>query len=142
MPTRSAFEYAVIRVVPLVERGECINVGVVLFCRARRYLNARFEVDRSRLKAFAPQLDLEAIEEQLRLIPPICAGGPSAGPIGLLPQAERFRWLVAPRSTIVQPSPVHCGLCAEPRAALDHLLLNMVSPVPAAGKRIGYGSDG
>ncbi len=142
MPMRSAFEYAVIRVVPRVERGECFNVGVVLFCRARRYLNAGFDVDRGRLKAFAPYLDLDAMEEQLRLIPPICLGGASAGPIGLLPQAERFRWLVAPRSTIVQPSAVHCGLCAEPRAALDHLLLNMVSPVPASGKRIAYGSDG
>lgn len=141
MRVRRPFEYAVIRVVPRVERGEYVNVGVVLFCRARRYLNVRFEVDRNRLNAFAPHLDLDAIEEQLQLIPPICAGGRSAGPIGLLPQPERFRWLVAPRSTVVQPSAVHCGLCLEPQAALDHLFAGMVSPVPPQGKPLAYGGE-
>ncbi len=131
MPTRSAFEYAVIRVVPRVERGECINVGVVLFCRARRYLKSSFDIDRGRISGFAPHLDLDAIEEQLSLIPPICTGGSSAGPIGLLPQAERFRWIVAPRSTVIQPSAVHAGLCIEPQAALDQLLARMVSPIKA-----------
>lgn len=142
MPTRSAFEYAVLRVVPRVERGECINVGVVLFCRGRRYLNARIEVDRVRISAFAPHLDVDEIVEQLALISPICEGGAAAGPIGLLPQAERFRWLVAPRSTIVQPSPVHCGICLEPQMALEQLLASMVSPVPLPEKPLPYGGDG
>lgn len=126
MPARSAFEYAVIRVVPRVERGECINVGVVLFCRQARFLQARVALNEARLRAFAPDLDLAAVREQLDQIPLICAGGPASGPIGALPQPERFRWLVAPRSTIVQPSPVHCGLCDNPEAALGRLMATMV----------------
>jgi hypothetical protein len=127
MPARVVFEYAVIRIVPRVERGECINAGVVLFCRARRFLDARIALDAARLNAFAPQLDLASVAEQLGYIPLICAGGSAAGPIGALPQPERFRWLVAPRSTVVQPSPAHVGLCDDPRAELDRLLAAMVS---------------
>jgi hypothetical protein len=127
MPTRSAFEYAVIRVVPRVERGECINMGVVLFCRQQRYLAAQMQPDLSRLHAFAPQLDLEPIQVQLNHIPLVCGGGGVAGPIGLLPAQERFRWLTAPRSTIIQPSPVHVGLCTDPAAALARLYTLMVA---------------
>jgi hypothetical protein len=133
MPTRAAFEYAIIRVVPRVEREEFVNVGVILFCRTRRFLDARIALDRARLAALAPQLDLAAIEDWLEHVPLVCKGGASAGPIGLLPQAERFRWLVAPSSTIVQPSPVHCGMCSDPEEALDRVMLTMVSPVIGGG---------
>jgi hypothetical protein len=129
MPARNAFEYAIIRIVPCVERGEFINAGVVLFCRARRFLGARIELDATRLAALAPGVNVVDIQEQLDHIPLICKGGAAAGPIGLLPQPERFRWLVAPRSTIVQPSPVHCGLCDDPQLILDRLLETMVRPV-------------
>lgn len=128
MPTRSAFEYAVVRVVPRVERGEFINVGVVLFCRQARFLQAQVALDEARLLALDPAADLAAVREQLDQIPLICAGGPGSGPIGALPQPERFRWLVAPRSTVVQPSPVHCGLCDSPADALARLMAGMVLP--------------
>jgi hypothetical protein len=121
MPARSAYEYALIRAVPRVERGEFINVGVVLFCRERRYLAARLGLDEPRLRALSPGLDLELLREQLSHIPIICAGGRPAGPIGELPAHERFRWLTAPRSAIVQPSAVHVGLCADPQAVLDRI---------------------
>ena len=130
MPARSSYEYAVIRVVPRVERGEFVNAGVVLFCRTRRFLGARVELDRDRLAALAPDLDLDvdAIQRRLDLILLVCAGDPAAGPIAQLPQAERFGWLVAPASTVVQPSPVHTGLCDDPAAALDDLFETMVRP--------------
>ena len=128
MPARDVFEYALIRLVPRVEREEFVNVGVVLFCRARRFLDARLALDRERLAALAPELDLAAIQEQLDHIPLVCLGGTAAGPIGLLPQPERFRWRVAPRSTVVQPSPVHCGLCDDPQEVLDRLAATLVGP--------------
>ncbi len=128
MPARSAFEYAIVRVVPRSERGEFINVGVILLCRTRRFLDASIDLDTSRLAVLAPGIDIAAIEEQLGHIRPVCAGGKGAGPIGQLPQFERFRWLVAPRSTIIQPSPVHCGICDDPRAMLEHLVDRMVRP--------------
>ena len=127
MPGRNAFEYAVIRIVPRVERGEFINAGVVLFCRTRRFLAARTKLNPMRLTALAHDIDIAAIQDQLDHIPRICAGGAAAGPIGLLPQPERFRWLVAPRSTVVQPSPVHCGLCDDPQVELDRLMTTMVT---------------
>lgn len=133
MPARSSFDYAIIRVVPRVERGEFINAGVILFCRTRRYLGARIELDVARLLAFAPEAerDLATIEHHLDAIPLICAGGAAAGPIGALSQAERWHWLVAPTSTMIQPSPVHSGLCTEPALVLEHLLATMVrSPAP------------
>ena len=126
MPGRNAFEYAIIRIVPRVERGEFINAGVVLFCRTRRFLAARTNLDPARLTALASDIDIIAINEQLEHISQVCAGG-AAGPIGLLPQPERFRWLVAPRSTVVQPSPVHCGLCDDPQVELDRLMATMVA---------------
>lgn len=128
MPARSVFEYAAIRVVPHVERGECVNVGVVLFCRTRRFLEARIRLDRARLRVLAPDLDLAAVEELLAFIPLVCRGGAAAGPIGALPLHERFRWLTAPRSTVVQPSPVHTGLCDDPAAALERLFAALVPP--------------
>jgi hypothetical protein len=128
MPARIAYEYALIRVVPRVERGEFINVGVLLFCRERRYLGVRIEAPGPRLRALAPGLDLAALAEQLGHIPQICAGGRAAGPVGELPAHERFRWLTAPRSAIIQPSPVHAGLCDNPAEALERLFAQMVTP--------------
>jgi len=122
MPAQSSFDYAVIRVVPRVERGEFINAGVILFCRTRQFLAAKISLNQARLAAIAPQANAAHIEAHLALFPTLCAGGPSAGPIGQLSQAERFHWLVAPRSTVVQTAPVHCGLCTNPAAALDELM--------------------
>jgi hypothetical protein len=112
----SSYDYAIIRVVPRVEREEFINVGVVLFCRTRRFLAARIAWDEVKLRALAPELDWELVKQHLELIPKICAG---EGPIGALGQAEAFHWLVAPHSTIIQASPVHSGLCADPEIALE-----------------------
>jgi hypothetical protein len=126
MPAPSSFDYAIVRVVPRVDRGEFINAGVVLFCRTRRFLGARIQLDEDRLLALAPGADLGEVRRHLDAIPLICAGGPRAGPLGLLPQAERFHWLVAPRSAMIQTSPVHVGLCAEPHDALEHLVATMV----------------
>ena len=123
------FEYAVLRVVPRVEREEFINVGVILYCRARDFLEARIALDRERLRALDPgaALDVDAVERALALIPRICTGDPGAGPIAALDRAERFRWLSAPRSTVTQVSPVHAGLCEDPAATLDHLMAKVVT---------------
>jgi DUF3037 family protein len=127
MPARKAsYDYALIRVVPRVERGECMNVGVVLFCRTRAYLGARITLDEARLLAFFPAADVAGIRDELHAIAKIAEGDPAAGSIAALSQAERFHWLVSPRSTIVQPSPVHSGLCDDPAAALEHLFATMV----------------
>jgi hypothetical protein len=127
MPARKAsYDYALIRVVPRVERGERMNVGVVLFCRTRAFLGVRITLDEARLLAFFPVTNIEGIGEDLRAIAKIAEGDADAGPIGALSQAERFHWLVSPRSTIVQPSPVHSGLCDDPAAALEHLFQTMV----------------
>lgn len=130
MPAPSSFDYAVVRVVPRVEREEFINAGVILFCRSQRFLGARIALDRQRLAILDPRLNPEEVERHLALIPLICAGGPNAGPIGSLPLADRFHWLVAPRSSIIQTSPVHTGLCTEPDQVLAHLLEKMVCPAP------------
>jgi hypothetical protein len=111
VPVPSSFDYAVVRVVPRVERGEFINAGVILFCLEHRFLEARVQVDEARLKALWPEIDIELVRKHLEAIPKICAGDPSAGPIARLSQRERFHWLVSPRSTIIQVSPVHSGLC-------------------------------
>lgn len=133
MPERYSFDYAIVRLVPRVERGECVNVGVILSCRALRFLAARVEVDPARLAALAPDIDLAPIEEHLALIPRLCAGDAAAGPIGRLSQPERFHWLVAPRSTVIQVSPAHSGLCDDPASTLDHLMRTLVrSPRPGA----------
>lgn len=119
----STYDYAILRVAPAVHRDEFVNVGVVIFCRTQRYLAAAIELDRARLAALAPDLDLDLVGAHLELIPRICAG---AGPVGRLGQAETFHWLVAPHSTIIQASPVHSGLCSDPAAALEALMDCMV----------------
>jgi len=126
VPTHSSFDYAIVRVVPHVEREEFINVGVILFCDARDFLTARIELDEARLLALFPDVDLPLVRRHLEVIPRICEGGPAAGPIGQLPLRERWHWLVAPRSTIVQVSPVHSGLCDDPQVTLDQLVQRMV----------------
>lgn len=126
MPAASSFDYAVVRVVPRVEREEFLNVGVIVFCRTRRYLDVRIEMSVGRLRALAPTIDAELVEQGLRLLEQICRGEGSAGPIGRLSQAERFHWLVAPRSTIIQTSAVHCGVCQHPSDMLDHLMARLV----------------
>ena len=126
MPEPTSFDYSIIRVVPRVERGERINAGVVMYCRGRDFLAAVIELDRNRLAAMAPELDADLVEAHLQSILRICEGGPEAGPIGRLSQAERFHWLVSPRSTVIQLSPVHSGLCDEPDVALEHLLRMLV----------------
>jgi Protein of unknown function (DUF3037) len=118
----SPFQYAIVRVVPHVERGECVNAGVVLFCRPRRFLAARTELDEARLRALAPDADLAAVRGHLDALERIAAGDPQAGPIAALPASERFHWLVAPSSTIIQSSPVHTGLSDDPEAELEHLM--------------------
>ncbi len=120
------FDYAVIRVVPRVEREEFINVGVILSCPSRKFLEAQIELDAQRLKAFAPTLEPETLRNYLDAIPKICAGGKEAGEIGRLPQRARFYWLTAQRSTIIQCSPVHTGFCADARETLEHLFDKMV----------------
>ena len=112
-----AYDYALIRVVPRVERGEFVNVGVVLSGKAGGLLEARIEIDEARLLALDPALDLDVVRGHLAAFAAICAGGAAAGPIGQLPPRERFHWLTAPRSTMIQTSPTHTGRCAEPRSA-------------------------
>jgi hypothetical protein len=126
VPAPSSFDYGIVRVVPRVEREECINAGVILFCLEQRFLQARVHVDERRLLALWPEIDVELVRQHLEAIPRICAGGPDGGPIGKLSLRERFHWLVAPRSTIIQVSPVHTGLCDTPELALDKLFEKMV----------------
>lgn len=126
MRAPDTYDYAVIRVVPRVEREEFVNVGVILSCEASRYLEARIELDEARVSALDPGLDIEALRRHLDSIPAICRGGPEAGPIGLLPPRARFHWLTAKRSSIIQTSPVHMGKCADLAATMEHLLERMV----------------
>lgn len=126
MPELHTFDYAVIRVVPRVEREEFMNAGVILSCPARQFLKTRLELNVQRLASFAPQLEAATIQGYLDTISIICDGGSVAGAIGQLPQRARFHWLVAPRSTIIQTSQVHSGFCVDPDAALEHLLETMV----------------
>lgn len=128
MPERFVFDYAVVRVVPRVERGEFLNVGVILFCPTQGFLESRIELDRQRLLALDPAIDLDSVESYLASIPRICAGGSEAGEIGALPQRARFHWLVAPRSTIIQTSPVHSGVHHDLKLALDSLCEKLVQP--------------
>lgn len=126
MPVRHSFDYVLLRLVPHVEREEFINAGVILYCRGLRFLNCRTHLDANRLAALAPDFEAAPARAQLDLIRLICAGGEEAGSIGALEQAERFRWLAAPRSTALQVSTVHCGLCSDPQAALDDLFQRLV----------------
>ena len=128
MRDHRTYDYAIIRVVPRVEREEFVNAGVIVLCQAREFLEARIELDESRLRAIDPTPDIESIRAHLATIPAICAGGDAAGPIGRLSRRERFYWLTAPRSTIIQTSPVHTGRCDDPTALIERLLATMVRP--------------
>jgi hypothetical protein len=125
-PPRDVFQYAVVRVVPRVERGEQLNAGVILLCRSRRFIGARTALDERRLAALAPDVDPASIRPHLEAIERIAAGDPSAGPIARLEPAERFHWLVSPASTMIQPSEVHTGFSEDPAAELDHLFESLV----------------
>lgn len=137
MAGEHTYDYAIVRVVPRVERGEQINVGVVVSCPAVDFLEAGIDLDEGRLLALDDALDLDAVREHLATIPLICRGGPEAGPIGELPQRNRFHWLVSPRSTVIQMSAVHTGRTADPAAALERLMDTMVRrparPQPSVG---------
>jgi Protein of unknown function (DUF3037) len=121
-----AFQYAVVRVVPRVERGESLNAGVILLCRPKRFLAARVGLDVERLRALAPDVEPATIETHLAGIERIAAGDPTAGPIAALGQGERFHWLVAPSSTVIQPSDVHTGICDDPAVELEDLFEALV----------------
>jgi hypothetical protein len=123
----SPFSYAVFRLVPLVERGERINVGVVVFSRPLEYLAARTGLDERRALTLWPEIDLDGVRAHHDAIERIAAGDPEAGPIARLDETARFHWLTAPSSTIVQPSAVHTGLCGEPGAELEHLFESLVA---------------
>jgi hypothetical protein len=122
----NSYDYALIRVVPSVERGECLNVGVLLFCRTQRFLGVRIHLDQARLLALSPDLDLATVQQELDDIVQICEGGPLAEPLGQMSQSERFHWLVSPSSTVIQTSPVHTGLSSNPETALEQLFKTMV----------------
>ncbi|HET7502767.1 MAG TPA: DUF3037 domain-containing protein [Kofleriaceae bacterium] len=124
----SSFDYAIVRVVPRVERGELINAGVIVSCPTRSFLAARIALDLERLRALSPSTDRDEIAAALAVIPLIAAGDPAGGPIAALPRGERFHWLVAPRSAVIQTSPVHTGLCDDPDAALAQLVERLVLP--------------
>ena len=122
----ASFDYAVFRVVPRVEREEFVNAGVIVYCAEQRFLAARVHVDEARLKALWPDLDIELVRQHLEAVTRISSGDPSAGPIARLAPGERFRWLVAPRSTMIQVSPVHSGICEKPARALERLFQQLI----------------
>ena len=126
----AGFEYAMIRVVPRVEREEFVNAGLILVCLERQFLEARVTIEKARLKALWPGVDIDLVKQHLEAIPKICSGELSAGPIGRLSLRERFHWLVAPRSTMIQMSPVHSGLCENPVQELDQLFKATVLTPP------------
>jgi len=126
MHAPASYDYAIVRVVPHVERGEFLNVGVILFCRTRRFLHTHIALDTHRLSMFAPSLDIDEVKYHLDLLVRVSTGGKDAGPIGALSQSERFHWLVSPRSTVVQTSTMHSGLCIDPEKTLHALLDKLV----------------
>ena len=126
MPDKYRYDYAVVRVVPKVDREEFINAGVIVSCPDLSFLEARIKLDESRLLSLDPNVDMDLVRDHLATIPTICRGGDDAGSIGKLPQRQRFHWLVAARSTVIQTSPVHTGRCHDPAAALEHLVATMV----------------
>jgi Protein of unknown function (DUF3037) len=131
VPVPSSFDYAVVRVVPRVERGEFINAGVIVFCLERKFLEARVVVDEARLRALWPDVDVDLVRRHLEAIPKIASGGAAAGPIARLSQRERFHWLVSPRSTMIQVSPVHTGLCEEgPEGVVEELAQRLLGTPP------------
>lgn len=121
MPEKQLFEYAVLRIVPQVEREEFINTGVILYCPKRKSLEVIITFDEQRVKAFAPHLDIETVKQNLLALERICHGDPAGGPIALLDAPSRFRWLTATRSTVIQSSKIHPGLCDDPVVALQRL---------------------
>lgn len=144
MHTPNSFDYAVIRVVPFTEREEFFNVGVILFCPPRRFLEARVYLDCGKLQALAPALHAEEVQQRLDAVVKICAGHKTAGPMARISQRARFHWLVAPRSTLIQVSPVHSGICQEPEPMLERLFREQVlefteRPHPEAKEERGPG---
>jgi hypothetical protein len=125
-PARHPFAYAIVRVIPRVERGEAINAGIVLFCRPKRFLGVRVALDEARLRALDPACDPAEVRAHLAAVERIAAGDPAGGPIAALTQAERYHWLVAPSSTVIQPSEAHTGLTSDPKAMLEHLFRTLV----------------
>ena len=125
--SRSAFEYAVVRVVPDIEREEFLNAGLILFCRPRQFLRARTALDAAALDAIRPDSDVEAIGEQLRFLESVADGTLGAAPFASMSQSERFHWLTTPRSTLVQPGPLHAGTSDDPEATFDHLFRTLVT---------------
>ncbi|HSK93150.1 MAG TPA: DUF3037 domain-containing protein [Candidatus Angelobacter sp.] len=121
MPPRSAFSYAVLRVVPDVEREEFVNAGLIVFSRERRYLRARTQLDVDALRALNPGCDLDGLREQLALVEEVARGSVATGPFARMDQSQRFHWLTTPRSTLVQPGPLHAGVTDDPDATFDHL---------------------
>jgi hypothetical protein len=126
-PERDAFQYAVLRVVPDLDRGEALNVGIVLFCRRRGFLAARIGLDERRIRGAFPGVDVPALAAHLEGLRRVAAGDPEAGAVAALPQSDRFGWLAAASSTIVQPSAIHTGLCDDPEALLDRLFGRLVA---------------
>ena len=126
MPAEFTYDYSVVRVVPRVDRGEQVNVGVILSCVDLDFLDARIEVDDTLIRAMDAGIDIDAVRANLATIERVCKGGVEAGPIGELPPRGRFRWLVSPRSTIIQPSPVHTGQTSDPAACLEKLMDRLV----------------
>ena len=120
------YDYAIVRVVPRVDRGEFVNAGIILSCDVERILQASIELDEAVLLALDPGVDLDLVRSSLAAIPAICAGGADAGALGQLSARERFHWLVSPKSTIVQTSPVHTGQCHDLGTVIDHLMDKMV----------------
>jgi hypothetical protein len=131
-PPRRPFAYAILRVVPRVERGECFNAGVVLYCRQLSFLAVKVGLDERRLAALAPDASAADVQAHLDALVRVAAGDPDGEAIAALPASERFGWLVAPSSTIIQPSAVHTGLSSDPQATLDALFAELVEPVPAS----------
>jgi Protein of unknown function (DUF3037) len=126
VPGRNAFQYAILRVVPSVERGERLNVGVALLCPERRFVGARVALDEARVRALAPGIDVAAVREALEALVAVADGDPAAGPLAGLSPSERFGWLAAPSSTVIQPSAIHTGLCEDPAQTLEHLFVTLV----------------
>ncbi|MEA2651638.1 MAG: hypothetical protein QOI85_1359 [Chloroflexota bacterium] len=126
MPSRSPFSYAVLRIVPDIEREEFVNAGLVLFCRSRRYLRARTSLDSARLRVLRPSADVDGLAAQLALIEHIASGEVASGPLAGMSQSERFHWLTTPRSTAVQPGPIHGGMAEDPDTTFEHLYSTLV----------------
>jgi len=129
MPERNSYEYAIVRIVPRVERQEFVNAGVIVYSRVLKFLEAKVLLDRDRLLTLFPSIDLDEVERHLLMIPKIAAGDTTGGPIAALPQHERFHWLVAPRSTIIQTSPCHSGLTTTPAEVLEGLFERLVGSI-------------